>query len=120
MPYRGQLIVDFTGAATYPYQQMQAALTNLGWTYVETSAFVYDQPSGVSDAAALVSIWQGIATLARATSAIGGVLSAVTYTIQFVDPAKISQTAFGSSKNPLVAYTAISVVPFPGDAAAGN
>lgn len=121
MPYRGSLVFDFgNGYDPNAFQRMESALVSLGWTYVETSAFVYDQPNDIADPLALQRIWQGIAVVGRASAAIGGLLSALTYSIQLVDLHKVGQTTFGGAKNPNASYADVSGRVFPGDSMPGN
>lgn len=121
LPYRAHLVFDFGSKVdTNAFQRMESALVNLQWTYVETSAFVFDQPQGMTDNQALTAIWQGIATFARGSAAIGGVLSALTYTIQRIDQSKMGQTSFGGATNPTISFTDLSQNVFPGDANPGN
>jgi len=101
------------------FQRMETALLHLGWRHAETSAFVYDQSDGDPDADALVQIWQGIAVVGRATAAIGGRLSALSYTIQFLDPNQLGETQLGTWQPPN-AYNHIRVQTFPGDTQPGQ
>jgi len=120
MPYRGTLTLDFgNGQVASAFQRMETALLQLGWTYAETSAFVYDQPDDQSDATALIKSWQGIAVVGRATNSIGGRLSAMSYTTRFLDPSESARTQFGQWQ-PENAYNHFRIQTFPGDMQLGQ
>jgi hypothetical protein len=109
------LPLDFGhGYNTSGFQRMETALLHLGWQHAETSAFVYNQSDAQDDAAALVQIWQGIAVVGRATASVGGRLSALSYTIQYIDPNELGRTQFGTWQ-PANAYDHLRVQVFPGD-----
>jgi hypothetical protein len=72
--YRAALNLDYTGQKTNEYQKLIAALLQLGWKYVETSAYTLE----TSD---LNLVWRGIDLITR-QSAVSGSLSALTLHIQ--------------------------------------
>lgn len=118
MPYRAIITFDFgNGHDANRFQQMETALLALGWQYAETSAFVYNQAQ--DDGTLPTAIWQAIAILGRASSGIGGRLSALSFQVQYIDPTKQNQQQFGAWQQ-ASALTEIQKQVFPGDSRAGN
>jgi len=76
--YSGILNIDFTGAGgsgSNEYHELVRALLDLGWTYVETSAFIITTDD-------INLIWQGIGLVARQDASINADISALTFHIQ--------------------------------------
>lgn len=112
MPYRALLTFDFGGGHNpNEFQHMENALLALGWQHAETSAFVFDQNQGDH---LPPQVWQGVVTVARAASSVGGTLSALSFVIQFIDPNLAGKTQIGSHL-PLKALQDYQQLPVPGD-----
>lgn len=59
--YRGAINLDYTGQNTNEYQRLVAALIQLGWIYVETSALIIETDN-------LSLVWQGVELVAKQTA----------------------------------------------------
>jgi hypothetical protein len=73
MKYRATINIDFTKQKSPQYEKLVAALTQAGWVYLETSAFIIEGD--------LPTVLQGMELVAKQCGAAGE-LSALTYHIQ--------------------------------------
>jgi hypothetical protein len=103
--YRGLLNVDFTNQNNNQYDELKAALIQAGWTQVETSAFVIEDPN-------IARVWKGIEIAAKQSGA-AGILSALTFHIQLAATNFQTTVPFAALANHGQALQNILAKPFP-------
>ena len=105
MKYRGTINIDFTNQVPNEYSRLKLALTEAGWTYIETSSFTIDADD-------LPKLWRGVEIVAKQASSAGQI-SALTFHIQGAEVDFSTSLAIQSTLNPTNALRDVLAKPFP-------
>ena len=109
MRYRGTINIDLSnlvGDQSNQYTRLSLALRESGWLHVETSAYIRDTQN-------IADLWDGIALVAKQTSAAGLTISALTFHIQGSDDFA-RNVDITSTQSPANALRDIRALDFPG------
>jgi hypothetical protein len=107
MLYRGTINLDFTNADGNQHVRLSLALREVGWTHVETSAFICESED-------IDDLWEGVGLVARQAAEVGEV-SAFTFHIQGAAIDFDTNVNLTSTQSPMNAVRDIKARDFPKD-----